>query len=218
MGAHRTRVKVCGLTSATDAEVAVRAGADAVGVVLADSPRRVTPAEAAVVLEPVPPSVLRVGVFVDPALDEVVEAVRVAGLTAVQLHGGETPAFCVDVHEATGVAVIKAFRVGAGYAPEDVEPYRGGVEAVLLDTYVKGTAGGTGETFAWDPALLPDGVPVWLAGGLAPANAAEAVRAMHPYGVDVSSGVEARMRVKDPARVEAFVAAVRAVDEEQEPS
>jgi len=214
-GAHRTRVKVCGLCSMADARVAVRAGADATGVVLAASPRRVTPAEAAVVLGLVPASVMRVGVFVDPTLREVEEAVRVAGLTTVQLHGEEPPTFCHAVRLATGVTVVKAFRVGAGFTAADVEPYRDVIGALLLDTYVKDAAGGTGQTFRWDPALMPADLPVWLAGGLTPANVGDAIRAMRPYGVDVSSGVEARVRVKDPRQVAAFLAAVRATDEEE---
>lgn len=209
--AHRTRVKVCGLCSATDALAAVRAGADAVGVVLADSPRRVTLDEAREVLDAVPPFVMRIGVFVDPALDEVAEAVESLGLMAVQLHGGETPDFC----RRTKVPVVKAFRVGEGFRPADVEPYRGCAAAVLLDTYVPWAAGGSGRAFAWDDALLPKGIPVIVAGGLTPVNVAECIRAMAPYAVDVASGVEESIRVKDHARLTAFFDAVRAADEEE---
>lgn len=209
--AHRTRVKVCGLTSPADAAAAARTGADAVGVVLADSPRRVTLDEARDVLEAVPPFVARVGVFVDPTLAEVAVAVEALGLTAVQLHGGESPDFCRRI----AVPVVKAFRVGDGFRPADAEPYRGCAAAILLDTYVPWAAGGSGRAFAWDDDLLPEGIPVIVAGGLTPANVAECIRTLRPYAVDVSSGVEERIRVKDPALVEAFLAAVRATDEEE---
>ena len=206
----RTRVKVCGLCSALDARAAVRAGADALGVVLAQSPRRVTLDEAAEILAGTPPLVARVGVFVDAPASDVGEAVHRLGLTAVQLHGEETPEYCA----AMPVPVIKGFRVGGGYTPADVEPYRGSIAAVLLDTFVPGAAGGTGRSFVWDTALLPEGMPVLLAGGLRPDNAADAVRALHPFAVDVSSGVEERSRHKDHVRIDAFMAAVRAADEE----
>jgi phosphoribosylanthranilate isomerase len=208
MSAHRTRVKVCGICSAAGAVAAVRAGADAVGVVLTDSPRRVTLDEARDVLRAVPPFVARVGVFVDPTLAEVTEAVESLGLTAVQLHGEESPGFC----QSMTVPVVKGFRVRDGFRPAVVEPYRGRVAAVLLDTYVAWAAGGTGRAFAWDDAVLPDGIPAIVAGGLTPANVGECIRAMRPYAVDVSSGVEESIRVKDPALLEAFIAAIGVAD------
>lgn len=208
---RRTRVKVCGLCSAADALAAVRAGADAVGVVLADSPRRVTLDQARDLLEAVPPFVTRVGVFVDPTLAEVAEAVDTLGLTAVQLHGSETPAFCREV----GVRVVKAFRMRDSFGAADVEPFRGSVGAIMLDAYVPGVAGGTGHAFAWDRAILPEGTAVIVAGGLTPENVGECVRVLAPYAVDVCSGVEERPRVKDHARLAAFFEAVRAADEEE---
>ncbi len=210
MEGGRTRVKVCGLCSADDARAAVLAGADAIGVVLADSPRRLTLAQAEEVLADVPPLVTRVGVFVDATGDDVVAAVRRLRLGAVQLHGSESAAFC----ERIDAPVVKAFRVGDGYTVADVEAYRGSVCAVLLDTYVPGLPGGSGRSFLWDSALLPDGIPVIVAGGLRPGNVGDAVRALRPYAVDVSSGVEERPRQKDKAALAAFMAAVRAADEE----
>lgn len=207
----RTRVKVCGLTSALDAAEAVRAGADALGVVLAESPRQVTLTEAERIFAAVPPFVARVGVFVNAPADYVERAVARLGLAAVQFHGSESPGRCA----AAPVPVIKAVRVRPGLDPADLEAYRDRVSALLLDTYVEGVDGGTGRTFPWEAvAPLPAWAPMIVAGGLNPVNVGGAIRALGPYGVDVSSGVEERLRQKDRLKLHAFVAAVRAADEE----
>lgn len=228
MTQQRTRVKVCGITSAADAAAAVRAGADAVGVILAPSPRQVSIETAREILADVPPFVARVGVFVDASTEEVALAVERAGLTAVQFHGSETPERCA----AAPVPVVKAFRVpvstnsgdlgtdaggsaevGAIFDVDRVEPYQAQVAAVLLDTYDPHRHGGTGKTFAWDLITeLPGRAPSILAGGLTPENVGEAIAATHPFAVDVSSGVESAPGVKDHARIEAFMAAVRIAD------
>jgi phosphoribosylanthranilate isomerase len=193
--------------------MAVEAGADAVGVILARSKRQVTIEEAADILCAVPPGVRKVGVFVDAEPAFVALAVEKAGLDRVQFHGMETPAACA----AAPVPVVKALRVGPDFDPAIVEQYRGVVAGLLLDTLVKGEAGGSGVTFDWSAALeVPRVAPVWLAGGLTPDNVAQAVRLVRPAGVDVSSGVEAVPRRKDPDRIRAFIAAVRAADEERD--
>ncbi len=212
---RRTRIKICGLTRPADAAVAVAAGADALGVVLAPSKRQVTVDEAAAVLADAPTLVARIGVFADAHADLVREAAARLGLAAVQFHGDEAPETCA----AAPVPVIKAFRVGPGFDPAVIGPYRGGIAAVLLDTYVPGgERGGTGETFEWDDIAgrLPAGIPVVLAGGLRPDNVAEAVRVLAPFAVDVSSGVEHEPGIKDPALIGSFCAAVRAADLEVE--
>jgi phosphoribosylanthranilate isomerase len=210
----RTRVKVCGLCSAADARASVRAGADALGVILVpESRRHVTPEEADAILADLPPFVSRIGVFVDADADEVAEVARRLGLTAVQLHGAESPEYCASMP----VPVVKAFRVGPEFDPAVMEPYRGVVAAVLLDTLVEGTHGGTGRAFAWeDVGPLQAPAPVIVAGGLKPSNVAIAIRALRPFAVDVSSGVEERPRHKDANRLAAFVAAVRAADSSEE--
>jgi phosphoribosylanthranilate isomerase len=180
--------------------------------VLAGGPRHLDPDEAREVLAGVPSSVTRVGVFVDPSAQEVAESVEMLRLRGVQLHGSESPEFCA----AVWASVIKAFRVGEGFDPAVMEPYRDHVAAVLLDTLVPGAIGGTGRSFRWDSALSTGEPPVVLAGGLRPDNVGEAIRLMRPYAVDVSSGVESSPRHKDPALMAAFVAAVRAADEELE--
>ncbi len=210
---HRTRIKICGLTRPEDAAHAVSSGADALGVVLAPSKRQVNLDQAAKVFAEAPPLVARIGVFVDARADDVWEAVARLGLTAVQFHGDEAPETC----EAAPVPVIKAVRVGPDFDPTRLEPYRGSVAALLLDTLVPGGAhGGTGLAFDWYDVSgrLPAWAPVLLAGGLGPANVGEAVRALSPFAVDVSSGVESAPGIKDHQLIEDFVAAVRAADQE----
>ncbi|MDO8950056.1 MAG: phosphoribosylanthranilate isomerase [Actinomycetota bacterium] len=208
----RTRVKICGITNPGDAALAVEAGADALGVVLAPSTRQLSIAEAARALADVPPLIARVGVFVnaDPAF--VAEAIEQIGLTAVQFHGDETPEHCA----ACAVPVIKAFGVGTEFALASVEPFRGSVAALLLDKHDAAKRGGTGQAFDWQllTRKRPGGVPFLLAGGLDPLNVFEAIRTVRPFAVDVSSGVEERPGHKDPHKLTAFMAAVRAADQE----
>lgn len=191
---------------------AVRAGADTLGVILTAAPRQVGFDEAADALASVPPFVGRVGVFVDAPPDFVAEAVERIGLTAAQFHGDESPLRCAEAP----VPVIKAVRVGEdGLDLGMLEGFRGSVSAVLLDTFVRGEKGGSGVAFAWES--LPE-LPRWarivVAGGLTPVNVGAAITALKPFGVDVSSGVEEGRRHKDPMKMRAFMAAVRAADAE----
>jgi phosphoribosylanthranilate isomerase len=207
-------MKICGITNAEDAAAAVAAGADALGVVLTDGPRQVSIEEASAALRTVPPFVARVGVFVDAEPEFVAEAARRLHLSALQFHGDETPEDCA----AAPAPVIKAIRVPADCATDPAacfDPYRPVASAFLLDTYVRGEAGGTGVAFAWEklPAL-PSWARVIVAGGLTPVNVGAAIRALTPFAVDVSSGVEERRRHKDHQKLHAFAAAVRAADEE----
>ena len=214
MKVSRTRIKVCGLTRASDAQAAVRAGADALGVILAPGHRRsLTVKQAAVVFARLPHTVARVGVFVDASLEDVSRAIEQLGLTEVQLHGAEGPMYCASIE----VPVVKTFRVGPGFDPADIERYRGAVAGVLLDTLVEGVAGGSGKSFDYKLARdVPRGAPVYLAGGLRPENVREAVRRLRPAGVDVSSGVEESPGVKSEEKMKRFVAEVRAADLENE--
>ena len=207
----RTRIKICGLTAAADVAAAVAAGADAVGVVLAPSPRRVTLEQAEAALVAVPPLVSRVGVFVDPSLEEMREAVDRLGLDFVQLCGKESPGLCAGAP----VGVLKVMHVGTAFDASLVEPYRGLVAAILLDTLAKDVRGGTGKAFDWQSVHeFPAWAPVFVAGGLNPDNVQAAIRELRPYAVDVSSGVESAPSIKDHAKIDAFVAAVRAADME----
>jgi phosphoribosylanthranilate isomerase len=210
MRSIRTRVKVCGLTRAVDARAAVLAGADAIGVILVPGARRfVTHVEAAAVLNTAPPFVTRVGVFVDASLGDILEAVDELALDVVQLSGDEGPDLCAQLP----VPVVKAFHVGPGFSARDVALFGDVIAAALLDSAVPGEHGGTGVTFDWNVVREACvGVPVIVAGGLTPANVGDSIAAARPFAVDVSSGVEATLREKDPTKLAAFMAAVRAAD------
>jgi len=201
-----TRVKICGITSVKDALAAVEAGADALGFVFAPSLRQVTPEQARAICRAVPPFVARVGVVMDQEL----EALDECGLDAIQFHGREAPP------QVAGCRLkrIKAFRIRGASDLEALPAYMDAADAFLLDAYVEGTPGGTGRAFPWELAgeAARCGRPVILAGGLTPENVGEAIRQARPYAVDVSSGVEAAPGRKDPAKMRAFVAAVRDAD------
>lgn len=200
----RVRVKICGLTKPQDAALAAGLGAWALGVIFAPgSPRRVSREQAVAVLGPGPAGVERVGVFVNAGLDEIVETARVCGLTAVQLHGEESPGDCLDVGRRTGCLVIKALRVAGPESLAGVVTFD--TDFILLDTYQPERHGGTGEVFDWSlAAALPAsarGDRLILSGGLNPDNIAEAVRVVAPLAVDVASGVESAPGIKDPEKM-----------------
>lgn len=196
------RVKICGITRRGDLAAACEAGADALGFVFyAKSPRHLTIDRAAALLGAMPPFVQSVGLFVDaePAFVEAV--LKAAPLDLLQFHGSEPPSYC----RSFGRPYLKAVRMREG---TDLVKYCADFDdarALLLDAYVPGVPGGTGERFDWGliPADLPK--PLVLSGGLNPDNVAEAVQSVRPWAVDVSSGVEAAPGIKDAARVAAFV-------------
>jgi phosphoribosylanthranilate isomerase len=201
-----TRVKVCGITTSDDALRAADLGVDALGFVFhPESPRYLPPSEAAKIIRNLPPFVDTVGVFVDCPFEEIEAIVAACCLTAVQLHGGESPEFC----EQFRVKVIKAFRVKESGLPPEIERYR--TDAFLLDAFVKGVPGGTGRTFPWEVAReAKRHGRIILAGGLDCDNVRKAVETVRPYAVDVSSGVEAAPGRKDPKRLTEFVTRVKA--------
>lgn len=202
------KVKICGVTSATDAQIAADAGADAIGLMFyAGSPRHVSIEAAREIARNIPFSVLRVGVFVDPDPSEVFAAIQSCGVNLLQFHGTETPQFCRQF----GVLTMKAFRVQNADSLAPLPSFH--TDAFLLDSHVSGKSGGTGETFSWDLAIEAKkfGRPIFLAGGLTPENVAHAIQTVQPYGVDVSSGVESSPGRKDPAKIRAFIAAVRSL-------
>jgi phosphoribosylanthranilate isomerase len=195
------RVKICGITNLEDALAAVEAGADALGFVFAESPRRVAPATARGIVAELPPYVTAVGVFVDAAVAEVREVVAEVGLAVAQLHGAEQPEVVATL---APTPCIKAFRVRRREDLAALSRYR--VQGYLVDAFVPGRPGGTGVRFDWD---LLEGFaapgPLILSGGLTPENVAEAVRRVRPYAVDVSSGVEAEAGRKDHALIRRFI-------------
>jgi phosphoribosylanthranilate isomerase len=197
-----TRVKVCGITRPEDAELAVELGAWALGFILwPGSARHVDPAMAAGLARSLHRRVQLVGVFVNQPLDEVARAAGELGLTHVQLHGDEGPSFCSAVAQRTGCRVIKAIRVGGRSDIADAERFH--TDLHMLD--------GPGNGQGWDWRLAGERrtrTPLLLAGGLTPENVGDAIAAVHPWGVDVASGVEAAPGIKDPDHLRAFFAAV----------
>jgi len=215
----RLLVKICGITTPEDAQHAVSAGADAVGFVFwFMSPRKVDPARAAAIAHELPTSVLRVGVFVDAPRDEMLRISDEVGLDLLQLHGEESLEALADLPRPA----LKAVRVGKHFTAAEALRYADRAAGVVVDTRLPGETqlpGGTGVPFDWSlVAELADRVGfLMLAGGLSPENVAQAVRAVRPHAVDVSSGVERMPGRKDPARVKAFVEAARAVEAELGP-
>lgn len=201
-----TRIKICGITNPRDAEAAVRAGADALGFVLADSPRRVQVEDLRRWVFDLPPFVVRVGVFRDQRMEELCDALMALRVDLVQLHGQESPQYCLD----TPQRVIKRLTVLEEDTPERLAarlaPYHDCVCACLLDP-----GAGSGRTFRWELARGLSGRLI-ISGGLTPENVGQAVTLLRPYAVDVSSGVEREPGIKDEAKVRAFVAAVREAD------
>jgi phosphoribosylanthranilate isomerase len=195
------RVKICGITNPQDARYAVACGADALGFVFyPGSPRCIAPDAARQIIAGLPPLITTVGLFVNEAPARIREIVVLCGLDTVQLHGDEAPDQC----SYPPCRVIKAFRLRGSMAAGDFSAYP--VAALLLDAYVPNQFGGTGHRCDWEQAaVVAKEHPVILAGGLNPENVAEAVRRVHPYGVDVSSGVEKLPGVKDPEKVARFI-------------
>ena len=200
-----TQVKICGICDAGAARAAAEAGVDMLGLQFCPSPRRVTAEEARAIVAHLPDRRPRlVGVFIDQSEAEVREIAELVGLDAVQLHGSERPGF------DCGRPVIKSLKVRNGAIPDP----SGWPDPVLMDIWSADQRGGTGRTWDWEAAReLMTRRQVIIAGGLTPDNVADIVRAYRPFGVDVSSGVEASVRVKDPNLVRAFVQAVQIADE-----
>jgi phosphoribosylanthranilate isomerase len=199
-------VKICGITNEDDALLAVAMGADALGFVFAPSPRQVAAGHVRDIVRRLPPEVLTVGVFRDEAPQRVVEVVQAAGLRGAQLHGHETPDDAAYVKQRVDV-LIQAFPAGSD-SLRHADDW--GADVILLDS----PSPGSGRVFDWS---LAEGVPlgrrVMLAGGLDPDNVATAIQRVRPWGVDVSSGVEAEPGRKDPVKVRAFVANAKAAGE-----
>jgi phosphoribosylanthranilate isomerase len=223
-------IKICGNTSLEDARLAVKAGADAVGFVFAPSPRQVTVPEVAAIVTHLASPVEKIGVFVDAPLEEVYQAVRVCGLTGVQLHSAAGLDMPAKLHQRLGpdLRVLRvvhfdpdtAERMIAEIAQHDRDSH---VDGVLVDSRTVTAVGGTGVAFDWAAAraIFSPGAKSCkriVAGGLNPANVAEAIATLRPSGVDVVSGVEAAPGRKDPFKVRAFVERARAAVRELQPS
>jgi len=205
-----TAVKICGVTRVEDARAAALAGADFVGLNFWPASKRHVTADAAVELARAGRvrGAMIVGVFVDASVETIVATARTVGLDLIQLHGDEPPGMCVEVRAATGLRVWKALPVARAGDVDGLE--RWPVAAVVLDAATPGR-GGSGQTIDWTLAAraAQSTRPIVLAGGLEPGNVAAAIAAAAPWAVDVASGVEAAPGIKDPAKIDAFVRAVR---------
>ena|ERR1700752_3848989 len=207
-----TLIKICGITNLDDAVAAVAMGADVLGFnFYKPSPRYITPQSACQIIEQLPESVLKVGVFVNEESPEAVQNIaNESGITAVQLHGDESPDYCREL--AANQHVIKTFAVSNDFDTQMTLRYQ--VDAIMLDTKHDTLRGGTGRAFDWSVAeqvakIVPK---LYLAGGLSPENVADAIAAVRPYAVDACSSLEAMPGKKDHERMCAFVAAVRSVN------
>jgi phosphoribosylanthranilate isomerase len=218
MTAHRTRIKICGLTREADVDAAAQAGADAIGFVLyPKSPRYVSPQRAASLAARLPAFVTPVLLFVNASAEFIHQGVRAVPGALLQFHGDESPADC----QAAGRPFIRAARIPTGAAGTgfDLLKYAqdfAAAQAILLDAHVDGYGGGGTSfdwtAFPWSHPLLNAGSRLVLSGGLDAANALEGIARVRPWAVDVSSGVEVHKGIKDPEKILRFVAAVRAAD------
>lgn len=204
----KVKVKICGITSWTDARRAAEAGADFLGFnFYRKSPRYVAPGRARKIVHRLPKRVAAVGVFVNEREKTILRIARAVGLDYVQLHGEETPESASRL--ARFFPVIKAARVGNGFRPAQLAKFRS-VRAVLLDGFKPGRHGGTGKTFDWKIARRVGSYRrTFVAGGLASENVARAIQVARPYAVDVCSGVESRPGKKDPVKLAALMRAIQ---------
>jgi phosphoribosylanthranilate isomerase len=203
------RVKICGNTNLADASHAVELGAWALGLIFYErSPRRCRIADAEAIAASLRRRAELCGVFVNATLDRVAGLADRLGLTMLQLHGDEGPAYCAEAARRTGCKVVKAARVRSQADLRALEAFR--TDYHLLDSYTRDLRGGTGAPFDWELARhRRGGIPIILSGGLTADNVGQAIETTRPFAVDVASGVEAQPGVKDPARLEAFFDAVR---------
>ncbi len=201
------KVKICGITNADDARLAVEAGADALGFIFVENtPRFVTPEQAVAIIRRLPPFVTPVGVFWEHPSGHVKAVAEACGLQALQFHGDETP----DDVAQYALPVIKTIKVSGPQDLARMEPYRSRVAAFLLDSAARWSEGEARQSIEWRLARMAPG-PIILSAGLTPDNVAEAIDIARPYAVDVNSGVEAAPGKKDPDKVRHFIAEAKSV-------
>jgi len=202
----KVRIKICGLTRPEDVLLLGELPIDFAGFIFVpNTPRFVEPEKAAKLIRLLPDEIQPVGVFLDEKPEIVRETADICGLKILQFHGGERPEYCEQFNRP----YFKVIRVNGSCEVIIQDGYR--PRAFLLDTFIQGAAGGTGETFDWSVAriVIESGLPVILAGGLTPDNISRAVEEVHPWGVDVSSGVESSPGIKDPEKMRQFVEQLR---------
>ena len=200
------RIKICGITRFEDARIAANLGVDALGFIFfKNSPRYISPEDAALITSQLPPFVSRVGVFVNETIETILDTARIAGLNAIQLHGSESPEFCHQIY----LPVLKAFSVKPDFDMSILSNYK--TSGILLDTWNGAMHGGSGKTFDWTIAknICSHFENVVIAGGLGPSNIEEALNTVHPYGIDINSGVEIMPGVKNPHKMRDAVRIVK---------
>jgi phosphoribosylanthranilate isomerase len=205
----KVNVKICGLTRDEDVRSVIAAGADAVGFVFTDSPRRISIDTAIRLISYVPKGILRVGLFLDQDRSEIGRVVNSVPLDVLQFHGSETETEC----SAFDLPWLKAVAMESADSVEQAERNYPGAMGLLLDSHTTGKRGGSGKVFDWSLSR-PLAKPVWLAGGLTAENVGQAIRIVRPYAVDVSSGVEVAPGIKDASRILTFIKSVREVEYE----
>lgn len=204
------KIKVCGITNPDDALRAVEAGVDAIGLVFfSKSPRAISSIQASEITKQLPPMVSSVGVFVNETIEKICKIRDECSLNILQLHGEESPELCQVLNVKTNIKMIKAFRIQPHFVLDIFSQYE--TDAWLLDAFSPNIRGGSGVVFDWNgiAKLRPFRRPIIIAGGLHPDNVAACIRATSPYGLDVSSGVEASPGKKDFVKMRDFVQAAR---------
>lgn len=202
----RVRIKICGITRPQDALAAAYSGADAIGLVFyPDSPRAVTIDMARAITAVLPPFISKTGLFVNATPDEITRVLENVTLDILQFHGDELPDQCSGYPKP----FIKAIRMQDNVDLDNATRYYAGASALLVDTFVEGLPGGTGQVFDWSRIPANSAKPLILAGGLTPGNVADAVRKVRPYAVDVSGGVESAKGIKDAGKIAEFIREVR---------
>jgi len=202
------KIKICGITNSNDALACAAAGVDMIGLNFCEqSPRYIRPDQARTIARTLPLSIQAVGIFVDTPVEEIRRVARDVGLRVVQLHGFESPEMCAEL--ARDFEIIKALQIGGGFGAQRASAYP--MCTILLDTYNERVAGGAGDVGDWELARATKKFAsrLILAGGLSPENVAQAIATVNPDGVDVCSSVESAPGVKDPGRIQQFVAAAR---------
>ncbi|NOR19270.1 MAG: phosphoribosylanthranilate isomerase [Xanthomonadales bacterium] len=204
-------IKICGLTREQDVKAAVSSGADAIGFVFTASPRRISADTARRLSSDIPAGVLRVGLLLNQHRSEIDQVINSVTLDVLQFHGNESEQDC-DVY---GLPWLKAVAMENAESASQAERDYPSAMGLLFDSHSAGNRGGSGKLFDWSLSA-PLSKPVWLAGGLNPDNVAEAIRAVRPYAVDVSSGVESAPGIKDADRISKFINAVRVSESDSE--
>lgn len=204
------KVKICGITNLEDAQNAVLFGADAIGFIFTESPRKVKPEIVKNIVRSLDGDILKVGVFVNETIDNVKKTVEMCSLDVVQLHGEEDPSYCSNLRNWQ---VIKAFRIKDDLTLKPIMSYKN-VFAYLLDTFAEGKYGGSGKVFDWNLAVKAKsfGKPIIVSGGLNIGNIEEAIKVIRPYGVDISSSIEIRPGKKDAGLMKQIISKVKTLD------